>query len=116
MIVGLVFDNKFSFNEHVNQKINRCNRMIGIMKRLSLMLSRKQFLTIYKAFVRSHLDYAHIIYDRPFNDSFSEKLENVQYSAALIIIGATKGTSRERLYKDLGLQSLSDRRLYRFLL
>ena len=47
------------------------------MKRLSLKLSRKQLLTIYKTFVRSHLDYADIIYDKPFNDSIKKKLEHV---------------------------------------
>ena len=40
-------------------------------------------------------------------------MEKVQYSAALIITGAIKGTSRERLYKELGLESLCDRRWYR---
>ena len=69
------------------------------MKRLSLILSKKQLLTIYKTFVRSHLDYAEIINNKPINDSFEEKLEKVQYSAALIITGAIKGTSREHLYK-----------------
>ena len=69
--------------------------------------------TINKAFVRSHLHYADIIYDKPFNDAFQEKLETVQYSAALNITEAIKGTSRERLYKELGLESLCDRRWYR---
>ena len=56
------------------------------MKRVSLTLSRKQLLTIaYKIFVTSHLDYADIIYDKPFNDAFKEKLEKVQYSATLIV-------------------------------
>ena len=63
------------------------------MKRLSLILSRSQLLAIYKTFVRSHLDYADIIYDKPFNDAFKKKLEEIQYSAALIITGARKGTS-----------------------
>ena len=111
--LGLVLDSKLSFNEHVNQKINKCNRILGQMKRLSLTLSRKQLLTIYKTFVRPQLDYADIIYDKPFNDVFKEKLEKVQYSSALIITGAIKGTSRERLYKELGLESLCDRRWYR---
>ena len=69
--------------------------MIRVMKRLSLILSRNQLLTIYKKFVRSHLDYADIIYDKLFNDFFKEILEKVQYSAALIITGAIKGTSWE---------------------
>ena len=55
---GLVLDSKLSFNEHVNQKINKWNKIIGLMKRLSLVLSSNQLLTIYKTFVRSHLYYA----------------------------------------------------------
>ena len=39
-----------------------------------------------------------------------EKLESVQYSAALAVTGAWKGTSREKLYEELGWESLSQRR------
>ena len=34
-----------------------------------------------------------------------EKLESVQYSAALAVTGTWRGTSREKLYTDLGLES-----------
>ena len=34
----------------------------------------------------------------------------VQYNAALVITGAIKGTSRERIYRELGLESLAERR------
>ena len=34
----------------------------------------------------------------------------VQYRAALVITGAFKGTSRDRLYEELGLESLANRR------
>ena len=44
-------------------------------------------------FIRCHLEYADIIYNKPFNNSFKEKLANVQYSAVLIITGAIKDTS-----------------------
>ena len=69
------------------------------MKRLSLTLSRKSLLTIYKSFVRPILDYADIIYDKPFNESFKRKIDMVQYRAALVITGAIKETSRDRLYQ-----------------
>ena len=59
--LGLVLDSKLSLNDHVNQKIHKCNIILGLMKRLSLTLSRKQLLTIYKTFVRSHLDYTDVI-------------------------------------------------------
>ena len=96
--LGLVLDSKLSFNEYKNEKTNKCKRISGLMKRLSLTLSRKQLLKIYKTFVRSHLDYADAIYDKPFNDAFKEKLEKFQYSATLTVTGAIKGTSRELLY------------------
>ena len=78
---------------------------IGIMKRFSLILSRKSLLTIYKSFVRPNLDYADIIYDKPFNESFKIKIEMVQYKTA--ITGATNGTSRHRLYQELGFRIFS---------
>ena len=57
------------------------------IKRLSLILSRKGLLTIYKSFARPNLDYADIIYDKPFNESFKRKIEMIQYKAALVITG-----------------------------
>ena len=69
-------------------------------------------MAFIKSFVRSNLDYADIIYDKPFNESFKRKIEMVQYKAALVITGVIKGTdlSRDRLYQELGLESLADRR------
>ena len=39
-----------------------------------------------------------------------EKLESVQYSAALAVTGSWRGTSREKLYTELGWELLSSRR------
>ena len=87
--------------------------MIGFLKRLSIKLPREVLLRIYKSFVRSHLDYGNIVYDKPNNESFTNNLERVQYKACLSITGAIQGTSRERLNKELGLESLSDRKWVR---
>ena len=38
------------------------------------------------------------------------KLESLQYNAALAITGGIRGTSREKLYNELGLESLQNRR------
>ena len=45
--------------------------------------------------------------------SFHHKLESIQYNACLAITGATRGTSKEKLYQELGLESLQLRRWYR---
>ena len=39
-----------------------------------------------------------------------KKIESIQYQAALAITGAWKGTSRVKIYKELGFESLSKRR------
>ena len=76
------------------------------MKKLSTPVSRKSFLTIFKSFVRPILDYGDIIYDKTHKGSFIEKIERLQYNACLVITGVFKGISRERLYQELGLDSL----------
>ena len=63
-----------------------------------------------KSFVRANLDYTDIIYDKPFNEFFKAKIEMIQYRAVLVITGAIKGTSNDRLYQEIGLESLADRR------
>ena len=77
---------------------------------LSNILSIDALLTIYKSFVRPHLDYGDITYDQPQNESFCNKLESIQYNAALSITGAIRGTSKVKLYKELGLEFLKSRR------
>ena len=67
---------------------------------------QKSVLIIYKSFIRPHLDYGDI-HDQPTNDSFSKKLTSVQYNAALAITEAIiKGSSQEKLYKELPLESI----------
>ena len=45
--------------------------------------------------------------------SFHHKLESIQYNACLAITGAIRGTSKEKLYQELGLESLQLRLWYR---
>ena len=54
-----------------------------------------------------------MIYDQTFNMSFQQKMETIQYNAALAITGAIRGSSREKLYQELGLETLQQRRWYR---
>ena len=86
---------------------------IGLLRKLWSILTRTSLLTIYKSFIRPHLDYGDIVYDQPSNDAFSNKLETVRYNAALAIMRAVKGTSREKLYQELGLEYLHQRRWMR---
>ena len=44
---------------------------------------------------------------------FKKKIEAVQYDSALAITDAIRGTSKEKIYHELGLESLEKRRWYR---
>ena len=81
---------KVNFNAHVDQKLKTCNRIIGLIRRLSVTLPRNALLTIYKTFVRPHLDYGDILYCKPNNENFQNKLQKVQYRACRAITGAFK--------------------------
>ena len=81
-----------------------------MLRNLSNKRLRQAVVTIYKAFIRSHLDYGDIAYDTPNNETFINKTEKAQYDAALAITGAIRGTSRGKLFAEIGLDSLKFRR------
>ena len=99
---------------------------IGIIKYLPKFLPIKTRTQMYKALVRSHLDYCDTIYHIPALNSqinlgvtlnsLMEKVERTQYQAALAITGTWQGTNRYKLYEELGWESLSDRRWCRRIL
>ena len=86
--LGLILSKRLNFTEHLNSKISKCDKLIGIIKKLTINFPRNALLRTYKSFIRSHLDYADIIYDKPNNASFKTKIENVQYRACIAITGA----------------------------
>ena len=111
--LGINLDEELTFKHHINEKINKANKGIGIIRKLNIILPRSALLTIYRSFVRPHLDYGDVIYDQPENESFSSRIESVQYNASLAITGAIRGTSQEKLYQESGLESLRSRRWLR---
>ena len=111
--LGVTLDVKLTFEEHLKNVFNKTNKTIGLLKKLSNLLPRQVLVTISKAFIRPHLDYVDVLYDKAFNNSFHAKMESIQYNACLAITGAIGGTSREKIYQELGLESLHLRRWYR---
>ena len=63
--LGLILDSKLSFERHINEQIMKAKRSIGIIRYLSSFLTLKTLDQMYKALVRSHLDYCDAIYHIP---------------------------------------------------
>ena len=120
--LGLNLDSKLPFVSRIYEKINKAKKLLGILK--YLYLSLKTLDQMYKIFIRPHFDYCDVIYHiphltNPFESSITfnalmERVEKIQYQAALA--GTWQGTSRNKLYDELGWESLSDRRWCRRLI
>ena len=82
--LGMLLDVNLDFQGHLknNSKINKAT---GLLRKLHNTLPRLPLLTIYKSFIRPHLDYVDIIYDQAYTASFHQKIESVQYNSALAI-------------------------------
>ena len=82
----------------------KAKRIVGIIKYLSSFLPLKTLDQMYKALVRSHLDYCDTIYHIPaLNNqinlgvtltSLMETVERTQYQASLAITDALQGYNR----------------------
>ena len=108
--LGVILDFKLTFEEHLNNVLAKVNKVVGLLCKLRSILPRTLLITINKAFIWSHLDYGDVLYDQAFNNSFKEKLESFQYNAYLALTGAIRGMSKEKIYQELGLESLRDQR------
>ena len=126
--LGLTLDTKLTFASHIDEKLKKARKGFRIIKTLSRYLSVKTPGQIYKMNVRPHLDFCDIIYllpciTNPFDSSINLKylmntLKRIQYHCALAITGAWQGTSLDKIYDQLGWESLTDhrycRRLFHF--
>ena len=67
-------------------------KSVFLLRKLQCFSPRSSLLTIYKSFIRPHLDYGDVIYDQPSNVNFSSKIESIQHNAALAITGEIRGS------------------------
>ena len=123
---GIILDSKLSFSAHIKAAVSKARKRIGLLKYLSNFLPRNSLNELFKLHVRPHLEYGDVIFHIPakvceFSGNtilprLMAKLESVQYSAALAVTGTWRGTSRKKLYAELGWESLSSRRWSRRLI
>ena len=107
--LGIILDENLSFTNYTNTKIQKAGIGINVIKSLNNIFPQQALLTIYKPFIRLHLNYGDVLYNQPNNKSLSQTIESFQYKAGLIITGAIKGTFQAKLYKEIGLETLKFR-------
>ena len=93
--------------------MSKAYKGIAVLRQLQNIIPRNSLLTIYKSFIRPHLDYGDIIYHQPYNESLCQKIESIQYQAVLAITGEIHVTSQTKLYNELGIESTKLRQWFK---
>ncbi len=60
--LGVTFQNNLKFNQHISEKISKANRNLGLIFKTFTYMDKEMFLTLYKALVRPHIEYATVIW------------------------------------------------------
>ena len=106
--LGVIIDCKLKFQDHIKQKINKAYSMLDNLRRNFKEMDVESFISLYKVFVRSHLEYAESVWN-PHYMYLIDDLEKVQKRATKIWRQCKRLNYRQRL-KFLNLPTLAFRR------
>ena len=107
--VGIVVDDRQTFENHLTEKINKANSILGVMNRTFQYLDERSFKLMYVGLVRPHLEYANSVWN-PYKKKDITMIENLQRRATRLVPGLRELSYEERL-KKLRLPTLTYRRL-----
>ena len=91
-----------NFDVHVQNKISKCNKVIGIVKWLSIILSLDVVLTVRKMFIRPHVDYADIMHEKTNNELFCKKMKAFNIKPVLLLQDQFKEHLKINFLENLG--------------
>ena len=74
--IGVIIDSNLEFDKHVYFKVSKANSTMAVIRRSFQKLDGDTFVPLYKALVRTHLDYACCIWS-PYKQKYKDALENV---------------------------------------
>ena len=94
--LGVCFDEKLSFKEHIHAKISKTYMVLGLIILNFKYLTIPTFIQLYISMVRSHLDYCSSIWV-PYRKGDIESLEKFQKRATKILPGLKNLPYSDRL-------------------
>lgn len=112
--LGIIFDSKLSFCNHVNSIVSKASRALGfICRSLRNFTNIHTHKLLYYTYVRSSLEYGSVVWN-PYYDSHTNTIESIQRKFTRILcykFNIPRGTYETRL-TALMMISLRNRRLY----
>ena len=84
MHLGLVIDEELTCNHDNIYNLSTVNKLTNTLGgNLFYYVPRDSLVAIYKSFTRPHQDLAGVMFDKPNNKIFSNRVESAHYNAAL---------------------------------
>ena len=96
----ITLDNRLKIDDVLKMMSGKISKTIGLLRKLQIFLLRYVLITIYKAFIRPHLDYFDILYDQAYNISYHQMLESIECNTCLAITGANKVHGKKSFTKN----------------
>ena len=109
--LGLTLKPDLSWDSHLSNIRKQVNLKLSILYRVK-DLERKIIDLMYKSMVRSHIDYVLPVFGPSLSNKQIATLEKLQYRAARLTTGAMIRTSGDKMYKDLGWETIKTRILF----
>lgn len=110
--LGLIFDSKLTWADHIQYIVDKCKGRMNLLRCISGLSwgpSKDTLCHIYKALIRSRIDYGCQIYATA-NDETLKKLDIIQNKCLQICSGSLRGTPINTLEVDCGVMPLDLRR------
>ena len=105
----MVIDDDLTFDKHIAEKVNKANKIMGLIRRTFEYLDAEMFCLLFRSLVRPHIEYANPVW-APHLKKHIDSIENVQRRASKQIPGM-EGLSYEDRLRKLDMPSLAYRRL-----
>ena len=100
--LGMILDNKLNYKPHIEALKKKCQKAINILKIISHTnwgADRKTMIKLYRALIRSKLDYGCILYSSA-RKTYLEKLKTVQNQALRLCLGAFQTSPIQSLHTE----------------
>lgn len=106
--LGITFDNKLNFDQHISNITCKAQRTLGLIRRTFEYLDKDMFNHLYKSLVRPTLEYGSSVWS-PHLKKHIKKIEDIQRRATKLVPNLYHIPYTQRL-KEIGLVTLEYRR------
>ncbi len=81
-LLGIIIDESFTWDKHINKVCNKISKILGLLKRLKKFIPSNTLLMLLNSLMLPHFDYANVVWS------------NNMWSANKICVWATKKSSK----------------------